>query len=208
MAEIFSASPKMLDEQTHPEMAGFRTKNPLTSFAYEPENIHFLDQDAEEKVVLFLRWHPITNLGWILLSFAFLIAPVIFAYFPVLSSLPLGFRLTISLLWYLIAVTYVYEKFLHWFFSGFLITNKRVIDIDFENLIYRQVSFATLDKIEDVTIKAGGGGMTLFNYGDVFIQTAAEIENIEFERIPKPDKVAHILKGLILKKGQLKEKPQ
>lgn len=191
--------------EVDPSLIPFRTKNPLTSFAYQPENVRFMDQDPEEKIILFLRWHPITNLGWILLAAVFFLAPIVFGTFPILSSIPLNFRLVMALLWYLIAVAYTYEKFLHWFFSAFLITNKRVIDIDFENLIYRQISFASLEKIQDVTIKAGGGGMTLFNYGNVFIQTAGEIPNIEFERIPRPDKVAHILKQLVLQKGQLKQ---
>ncbi|MBI4157547.1 PH domain-containing protein [Candidatus Woesebacteria bacterium] len=194
--------------ETDAGLSAFRTKNPLTSFAYEPENVRFMDQDPEEKIILFLRWHPITNLGWVLLSTVLFLAPSFLGSFPFFSSLPLSYKSIIVLLWYLIAVAYVYEKFLHWYFSGFLVTNKRVIDIDFINLIYREVSFASLDKIQDVTIKAGGGGMTLFNYGNVFIQTAGEIPNVEFEKIPKPDKVVKVLKGLILQKNQTNQKGQ
>ena len=186
----------------------FRSKNPLTSFAYLPEKVRFSDQGPEEKIILFLRWHPITNLGWIIAAFFLLITPVLFFALPGFSSLPWGDRLLSGLLWYLISLTYVYEKFLHWFFSGFLITNKRVIDIDFINLVYRQISFASLEKIQDITVKSGGGGMVLFNYGDVFIQTAGEVPNIEFEKIPKPDKVTHVLKQLIAKKNNQNEKSQ
>lgn len=196
MVEIF---------ENDPELASFKTRNPLTSFSYDPEDVHFIDQDPEEKIILFLRWHPITNLGWLLVSLVLLIVPIFFSALPLFSSFPLNFRLVIGLLWYVITIAYIYEKFLHWFFSAFLITNKRVIDIDFENLVYRQISFATLDKIQDVTVKSGGGAMILFNYGDVFIQTAGEIPNIEFERIPRPDKVSHILKGLILQRNQNKQ---
>lgn len=190
--------------EVDPGLIPFRTKNPLTSFAYQPGNVRFMDQDPEEKIILFLRWHPITNLGWILASILIFLAPGFFVSIPIVSALPLNYRLIIVLLWYLIGLAYVYENFLHWFFSAFLVTNKRVIDIDFENLIYRQVSFASLEKIQDITVKSGGGAMVLFNYGDVFIQTAGEIPNIEFERIPRPDKVAHVLKQLVLHRTQPK----
>lgn len=183
-------------------LSSFKTKNPLTSFSYEPENVHFLDQDPGEKIILFLRWHPITNLGWILTALVLFLAPSFLGSFSIFSSLPLNYRFIVVLLWYLIATAYTYEKFLHWYFSAFLITNRRVIDIDFVNLIYREISFASLERIQDVTMKVGGGGMTIFNYGSVFIQTAGEIPNVEFERVPHPNKVVKILKGLLLQNNQ------
>lgn len=189
-------------------LLGFKTKNPLTSFAYEPENVHFIDQDPEEKIILFLRWHPITNLGWILTALFLFLGPSFLGSFSIFSTLPLNYRFIVVLLWYLIATAYTYEKFLHWYFSGFLITNKRVVDIDFINLIYREISFASLEKIQDVTIKSGGGLMAIFNYGNVFIQTAGEIPNVEFEKIPKPDKVVKVLKGLLLQNNQTEKKGQ
>jgi len=37
---------------------------------------------------------------------------------------------------------------------------------------------------------------TFFNYGDVLIQTAAEINQINFEKIPNPEKIIKLLKEL------------
>ena len=36
----------------------------------------------------------------------------------------------------------------------------------------------------------------MFNYGDVLIQTAAEIPEVEFEAVPMPDLVAKVLREL------------
>jgi hypothetical protein len=47
-----------------------------------------------------------------------------------------------------------------------------------------------------VTVKMGGVIRTMFNYGDVIIQTAAEIPQIEFHAVPHPDRVAAILREL------------
>ena len=37
---------------------------------------------------------------------------------------------------------------------------------------------------------------TTFNYGDIIIQTAAQIPKIEFEAVPQPDRVAKVLRDL------------
>src|SRR4030042_2723995 len=49
--------------------------NPLASFNYFPSKVDFINKDPEEKVVLVLRKHPITNLKWIIVSFAMIIFP-------------------------------------------------------------------------------------------------------------------------------------
>ncbi len=61
---------------------------------------------------------------------------------------------------------------------------------------------ANLDKIEDVTYKMGGVIRTLFNYGDVLIQTAAEVTNFDFLAVPYPDKVVKVLQDLRMEEQQ------
>ena len=180
------------------------TKNPLAAFCYLPDSIYFLNQDPEEKVVLFLRRHPITNVGAILVAILFFIAPSAISGFPLFGSFPGSYKLIFLILWYLIGIAYSYEKFLDWFFSVFIVTDERVIDVDFINLIYREITTANIDKIQDVTVQAGGAAMALFNYGNVYIQTASEVPNIEFNKVPKPDKVSRVLRNLILQEEQEK----
>ena len=56
--------------------------NPLSSFCYRPPHINFETRDRQEKVVLLLRRHPITNLGWIVVFALMLFAPAILNVFP------------------------------------------------------------------------------------------------------------------------------
>jgi len=72
-----------------------------------------------------------------------------------------------------------------------------VIDIDFSTVIYREVTEAGLKQIEDITSKSGGYFASLFDYGDVFIQTAGTDVNIEFLKIPKPAEVVSIVNSFI-----------
>jgi hypothetical protein len=172
------------------------THNPLASYCYYPDNVNFENREKEEKVILLLRRHQITNLGWIVIGLVMFLAPILLSGFPLLSFLPARFQFIAVLVWYMVSFAFVLEKFVVWYYDIFIITNERVLDIDFYNLIYKEVTDASLDKIQDVTYSVGGVSRAVFNYGDVLIQTAAELENLKFEGVPYPDKVAKILQDI------------
>jgi hypothetical protein len=48
----------------------------------------------------------------------------------------------------------------------------------------------------------GGVVRTIFNYGDVLIQTASEVPNFEFLAVPKPDQVVKVLQDLRIEEQQ------
>jgi hypothetical protein len=172
------------------------THNPLSSYCYYPHHVHFLNQDPDETIVLLVRRHFFTNLGWIAMVIFMILAPLILNYFPLLAFLPAKFQMAALLVWYLLTLAIGIQGFFSWFFSINLITNKRVIDVDFENLIYRKITDAEINKIEDATVLTGSVVRTLFDYGDLIIQTAAEIPEVTFEAVPHPDKIDKILSNL------------
>lgn len=170
--------------------------NPIASFVFLPKDVDFETKNREEKVVLLLRRHPITNLRWLFFAFLMILAPLILQKFPILDFLPSNFKFVAVLGWYMITLAFVFENFLSWFFNVNIVTDERIIDIDFANLIYKEISDAGIDKIQDVTVKVGGVAQTMFNYGDVYIQTASERPRFEFLSVPKPEDVAKILQEL------------
>jgi uncharacterized membrane protein YdbT with pleckstrin-like domain len=172
------------------------TGNPLAAFSYFPSKINFIAADPDEKVILLLRKHPITNVPWIITAVLLLIAPLLLDTLPIFDTIPLNLRLISTLFWYLVTAAFVLEEFLNWFFNVYVVTDERVFDVDFINLIYREITDANIDQIQDVTTTIGGVIPTLFNYGDVRIQTSAEIPQIEFLAVPRPDTVAQVLREL------------
>jgi uncharacterized membrane protein YdbT with pleckstrin-like domain len=176
--------------------------NPLSSIVYCPENMKFETMDNDEKIVLFLRKHWITNLGWTLMTLILFAVPTFVSITTVLNSVPENFKFMFILIWYLISTAYFIESFLTWFFNVYIVTDERIIDIDFYNLIYKEISDANIDKIQDATLKMGGAIRVLFNYGDVLIQTASEVPNFEFIAVPYPDKVLKILQDLRIEEQQ------
>ncbi|MFZ5845463.1 MAG: hypothetical protein ACOY0S_03280 [Patescibacteria group bacterium] len=177
---------------------------PLTCFAVAPRGVRFETQEAEENVILFLRQHLIVNLPWVLLSLVMILAPwVVFPFvwrflqLPV--TFPIGYLAVGTLFWYLAAFGFILTNFLRWFFNIYIVTNERIVDIDFVYLLYKEFSEARLSKIQDITYKTGGIVAALFNFGNVLIQTAGELPNFEFSAVPNPEKVVQTV-------GELAEK--
>ena len=195
MPEIFSASKKKKD-------LPLQEKYPLSSFLMWPNGVNFETRESEEKIILFLRKHLVTNIPWIITTIIMLLTPIFILNTTVLDSTPSNFRFIFILIWYLITTAYFLESFLTWFLNVYIVTDERIIDIDFYNLIYKEVSDANIDKIQDVTYKMGGVVRTLFNYGDVLIQTASEVPNFDFLAVPHPDKIVKVLQDLRIEEQQ------
>jgi len=175
------------------------THNRLGAFSLYPKHIDFETREKGEDIILLLRAHPITNVKWVLIALLMVVAPSIVSTAGFFASLPVGFGLIILLAWYLLTMAYSLENFLNWYFNVYFVTTHRIIDVDFYNLIYKQVSDANLDRIQDVTYTMGGVIRTVFNYGNIYIQTAGEVTQFEFLGVPSPDKVAKIIQDLLTK---------
>ena len=194
MVEIFKASSGRPRQQTVAD----RMK------PFLPKKIHFETQEAKEQIILLLRQHWFTQLSWVLIALAMLFLPLIFNVIPIIDFLPSNYRFMAILFWYLLVIAFVYEQFLSWFFDVWLITDERIVDIHFSNLLYKQVSEAKIDNIEDVTYNQGGVIKAMFDYGNVSLQTAAEQRNFEIKDVPHPNRVVAVLNELKLEEEQEK----
>lgn len=175
---------------------------PLASFMRRPFGIYFANQQQNEIILLFLRKHPITQVGWILASIILIVAPfflfpIIQNAFPALSIFPPVFGLIASLLWYLIAFVFIFIKFILWYYNVNIVTNRRIIDIDFPYLLVQEQTETDISHIEDVTEKRAGALSTIFDYGNVFVQTAGTEVNIEFLQVPHPRDVTKVILDLM-----------
>jgi len=167
-----------------------------SSFSLYPDDIDFETKASKEQIILMLRQHPVVNLRWIVTSIFLLSGPTLLNLFGVFTLLPEGFSLVITLSWYLVTSAYAIEGFLDWYFNVYFITDQRIVDVDFYNLINKRVSNAEIEIIEDVSYTTGGVIRTLLNYGDVFIQTAAEVSEFDFYAVPNPERAVKILDDL------------
>ena len=159
-------------------------------------------KNITETVKLFVRRHVITNLPWIVTTIVLLLIPVLIQILLTLTATPLpplpnNFITIFLLFYYLITFTYAFISFLDWFYNIIIITNTEIIDIDYADVIYHDVAATNVNLVEDVNYTQVGFIRGLFNFGDVFVQTAGGKENIEALAIPQPARIARIILDFI-----------
>lgn len=173
----------------------------MSAFCAYPKSVSFSGEETSEVIILFLRQHVVTNVPWIVLTLILLIAPL--AILPILLSFgaipPLGLGVNLVLLvgWYLGVFTYAFLNFLYWYFNVYIVTNQRIIDVDWYSVVNHDTKFTQIAMIQDVSASQFGVIPGLFDFGNVRIETAGTEPNLEFERIPHPQLVAKKLQELM-----------
>jgi hypothetical protein len=160
-----------------------------------PQIAHFETQAPGEEVILLLRAHGITNVAWVvatvLLALLGFVAFLSSFWIPAELNLPfdsLDYALFL-IIWWLLLSGFALQRYLAWYFNVNMVTNQKIVDVDFLHLFYKQISETSLENVQDITHRTVGFLQNHFDYGDVIIQTAGEMQNFEFHGIPDPDGV-------------------
>jgi hypothetical protein len=209
MPTLFEATPKMSQKskKVPPIPTTVHRVHPLSCYVVRPDALRFETQEPDEDVVLFMRQHLVTTVPWVLVSIVLILAPTViipflFTFLRLPVAVPTSYIVIGTLFWYLATSGYIIINFLHWYFNIYIVTNHRVVDIDFVQLLYKRFSEARLNKIQDVSYQTSGVFASVFNFGDVYVQTAGEAPNFDFVSVPNPDAVVTIISGLIKQEEQ------
>lgn len=203
MKDIFVA-PKNIKESIIKEEDEGQDMNIFSSFSKDPKGVTFQTQKHDEVIILFLRSHFITNFYWIVISLLLIAIPAIIVMFSSVfgirflsSPLASHFTTIYVLFYYLIVFSYIFINFLHWFYNVFIVTSERVVDIDYSDIVVHNIAVTKLTHVQDVNYTQSGFIPTLFNYGNLFVQTAGTEINFEAIAVPKPREATHIIGDLI-----------
>lgn len=165
----------------------------------------FPGQHEQEQSVLTLRRHIASFLFEIIILFGAVLIPAI-AYSLIASFGPNllqpPFRHVLVLLLSLYVFFIALYAFLVWidrYFDVWVITNKRLIDVEQKSFFNRVTAELELDKIQDVRVSVKGFLPTMFRYGNIEVQTAAAHRNFEIQDIKLP----HVVKDVLMESARL-----
>ncbi len=166
------------------------------SFLVRPE-VRFETQQADESVVLVVRKHPLTQLYWIINSFLLLIIGFLLSVFLFPQFMDTQHIFVLQLFLIFFTFSYIWLNFLLWYFTVGIVTNERILDLDFFNVLYKEFTATTIDHVSDLTTKVGGFFRSFFNFGNVFIKTEGFEQNIEFIDVSRPAEIVEIINNLM-----------
>jgi membrane protein YdbS with pleckstrin-like domain len=152
-----------------------------------------------EQVIRIVHRHPfyaiVTGIAFILIG----LFPVI-AYFIVVA---VGSFVISSAIFYLLLLGYGFWVMFTWiaffvfwtdyFFDTWIITNKRIIDMEQKGLFVRDVATVRLEHIQDVRNVTTGIIQTFLDISTIHIQTAGARVEFIIRDAAHPDQIRHII---------------
>ncbi|MEK7102854.1 MAG: PH domain-containing protein [Patescibacteria group bacterium] len=164
-------------------------------------HLHLL---PDEYVIVELRRHPlVVFFDLLLFGFLMLIPLIIYAFIYLgniaISDYPvvMAFVVLATSIYYLYIWLFTLHSLMDYVLDIWVITNERIIDMEQKGLFSMSLSEQEIHRIQDMTAEVNGILPTLFNYGNVYIQTAGEKERFIFKQVRNPKGVVQILSHLL-----------
>lgn len=134
-----------------------------------------------ETILMVIRRHWFVMVGPVVLLLIMLVFPSIFMtiaprFYPDLNSNPqiqpiINFSLS---LYILTLILYLFIWWSDYYLDIWIITNKRLIDIEQRGLFNRHISEMNVENIQNVTLQIEGLIPTLLKFGNLMVETAGE----------------------------------
>ncbi len=110
------------------------------------------------------------------------------------------------LLWLLFVWLYFFLAWTDYYLDVWIITDRKIIDIDQKGLFHREISSFRLDHIQDVTIETTGFIETLLKFGRLHIHTAGDGHDFVLEAAANPEVAKQIILDLAHNSHRLEER--
>lgn len=152
---------------------------------------YFEDQFDDEEVKYVFRKHPIVmRKGLIFGSIGLLAGPLytlILTYIsidnpPTMTFFYLSFVASIAL-----SAVLFFPSWMSWYFSMFIMTNQRFIQITQKGFFHRNVSDVSLHLIQSINYEISGVEQTLLGYGTIIMQTY--VGDVRMHHLHSPAKI-------------------
>lgn len=154
-----------------------------------------IKQKSYEKIIFTVRRHPITFFVYIIFFLLLLAVPIGLYWLVANSSLnqylgnQSGFIIAVLgiSIYYLSCFLFFYTNFIEFHLDLWIVTNDRLLDIEQKSLFHRTVSEVDLYQIQDASSEIKGIFPTIFNYGNIVLQTAGPVPKFVFRSVANPN---------------------
>lgn len=153
----------------------------------------------DEKILKVFYHHP-TPFIFNLLKLIFATLPFYFILFVLKDGFSFGAIVTMHIVVVLLfSIAAVYITLIYWL-DRLIITNKRIVFIDWKYLTVKTEHEATLNDIQDITSTEKGliALIPIFDYGTIVVKTASAKTLIDFPQAPDPDGIKKFIQDLLV----------
>lgn len=157
----------------------------------------FINQEDDEKVLKIIRRHVFVLFKENIFSILFLV--VSFVVMAMYFKYNIWIIFVVSFLIFFFCVISLFYHYFTWEKDVYIITDRRIVDVDQKTLFAKTQKEAFLDKIQDVTMEISGISGALFKYGNVLVKTASD-NSLTLDDVHRPEKIQKTIFDLIKQK--------
>lgn len=160
-------------------------------------------KDGEQVIYLGHRF-ALIHWPWMALSFILIVGPFFFL-FPLFNLGWIGVVIFFCLIAF--GIVFALRQLVKWYYTVFVVTPERIIDMDQKGLFDRTVSPVPFQNIQGVAFRMKGLFQTIFKYGTVIIETTQGDVKIEVRKVRHPHVLEQLIDELRLRAQEQQEQP-
>ena len=162
--------------------------------------------DKDEHILFEVRKHWFVLAKETTIGFFAFIGPAIF--YAIFSVLPIEVNtpgngivlfLFIYCLWLIIVWIFLFIAWTDYYLDVWIITNKKLIDVEQKGLFNREIATMQLSKIQDVTSEQKGIVASMLVFGDLHVQTAGREKEFVIRNVKDPNSLRKQLNDALVK---------
>ncbi len=170
------------------------------NFKIFPKDVKFVRKDKDEEVILVVRKHWIAYVTHIALACFVPLVPMIILILASNSSTNFGKTSTYIGLFVatlIISVNIIVTALVQWYYNVSIITDKRIVSLDMVNVFQHTYTEILWRKIQDVSHDSVGPLSSIFDIGNIYIDTAGEGIDLTLKFVPRPRDVQDVIDNLV-----------
>lgn len=160
----------------------------------KPEKL-FADQFDDETVLYVFRKHPVVmRKGLVIASVVILLGMI-----PSLIKPEISFFFGGLLAGFILAFLVFFPSWIAWYYSIFIVTDQRLIQITRRGLFHKTVVDMNLNQIQSMNYQISGLQETLLKFGTIMIQTY--MGDLVIHEVHHPEKVQKTIAQILREQG-------
>jgi hypothetical protein len=171
------------------------------------QQVFFPNQRNDEKIFVVARQHFILFLKNVFLIILLTVLPFIFIL--ILSQTLFSLNSTNNIIlrdvfylavciYFLTELNFFMANWISYYYNILIVTDERLVEITQDGLFNRNINELSFERVQDISCHTHGFLSTLFNAGDIEVQTGASQPNFHLKNIPLAQDVTGIIGELVV----------
>jgi hypothetical protein len=164
-----------------------------------PPNVRFDRKEKDEEIIMITRKHWVAYFTHILLAFFIPLLPIVLL--VISSNSDIYGKSTVYLGLFVasvvISINIIVTAIVQWYYNISIITDKRILCLKVNSIFQHSYTEILWRKIQDVSHDSIGVLSSIFDIGNVCLDTAGEGIDLTLKFVPKPRDVQEVINNLV-----------